>query len=145
MLAAPFLFDFDSGAAEAVAIVAGVVILVLTASTALPTGLIKSVPVHAHVVLDYVLAALLIASPFLFGFTDDGAARVLHHARRRAAAARDRDPLRQRRAPPPGRDRSRVCSAPGSSVSRVPGSGRIVYSWSVETTTSPIRCPAGNT
>jgi uncharacterized membrane protein YbhN (UPF0104 family) len=72
-LAAPFLFDFDSGAAQAAAIVAGVVIIVLTASTALPTGLIKSVPVHAHVVLDYVIAALLIAAPFLFGFSDEAA------------------------------------------------------------------------
>ncbi len=33
----------------------------------------------------------------------------------------------------------------GFTVSRVPGSGRTVYCWSVETTTSPIRCPAGNT
>jgi VIT1/CCC1 family predicted Fe2+/Mn2+ transporter len=72
-LAAPFLFGFDSGAAQAAAIVAGVVIIVLTASTALPTGLIKSVPVHAHVVLDYVIAALLIAAPFLFGFSDEAA------------------------------------------------------------------------
>ena len=72
-LAAPFLFGFESGAAQAAAIVAGVVIIVLTASTALPTGLIKSVPVHAHVVLDYVIAALLIAAPFLFGFSDEAA------------------------------------------------------------------------
>ena len=74
LIAAPFLFGFDSDTATAVAIVAGVLILVLTASTALSTGLIKSVPVQAHVILDYLLAAALIASPFLFGFSDDGTA-----------------------------------------------------------------------
>ena len=74
LIAAPFLLGFDSDTATAVAIVAGVLILVLTASTALSTGLIKSIPVHAHVILDYVLAAALIAAPFLFGFSDDGTA-----------------------------------------------------------------------
>jgi hypothetical protein len=38
------------------------------------TGLIKSIPVHAHVILDYVLALVLIASPFLFGFSEDSTA-----------------------------------------------------------------------
>ncbi len=74
LIAAPFLFGFDSDTATAVAIVAGVLILVVTSSTALPTGLIKSIPVQAHVILDYLLAAALIASPFLFGFSDEGTA-----------------------------------------------------------------------
>jgi hypothetical protein len=74
LIAAPFLFGFDSDTATAVAIVAGVLLLAVTASTALSTGLIKSIPVQAHVILDYLLAALLIASPFLFGFSDDDTA-----------------------------------------------------------------------
>jgi hypothetical protein len=74
LIASSFLFGFDSDTATAVAIVAGVLILVVTASTALSTGLIKSIPVHAHVILDYLLAALLIASPFLFSFSDDDTA-----------------------------------------------------------------------
>ena len=49
-------------------------VLVIAASTAMSTGLIKSIPVQAHVMMDYVLAAVLIAAPFLFGFTDDGTA-----------------------------------------------------------------------
>jgi hypothetical protein len=73
-IAAPFLFTFDEDAATAVAIVVGVLMLIIAACTALPTGLIKSIPVPAHVMLDYVLAILLIASPFLFGFSDDGTA-----------------------------------------------------------------------
>ena len=74
LIAAPFLFSFDDDTATAVSIVVGVVLLILTASTALPTGLIKSVPVQAHAMIDFLLAAVLIASPFLFGFSDDGTA-----------------------------------------------------------------------
>jgi uncharacterized membrane protein (UPF0136 family) len=73
-VAAPFLLSFDSDAATAASIVAGVVVLIIAASTAMSTGLIKSIPVQAHVVLDYILAVLLIAAPFLFGFSDDGTA-----------------------------------------------------------------------
>ena len=73
-IAAPFLFTFDEDTATAVSIVVGVLLLAVTASTALPTGIIKSIPVQAHAVIDYGLAALLIASPFVFGFSDDGTA-----------------------------------------------------------------------
>jgi hypothetical protein len=74
LIAAPFLFGFDEDAATAAAIVAGVLVLIITASTAMSTGLIKSIPVQAHVVLDYMLALALIAAPFVLGFTDDGPA-----------------------------------------------------------------------
>ncbi len=74
LIAAPFLFAFDSDTAIAVAIVAGVAVLMLGAFTAWTTGIVKSIPPVAHAMLDYALAALLIASPFLFGFTDDGGA-----------------------------------------------------------------------
>src|SRR5215203_4309688 len=73
-IAAPFLFSFDDDTATAVSIVVGVLVLIVTASTALPTGLIRSIPVQAHAVIDYLLAAALIASPFVFGFSDDGTA-----------------------------------------------------------------------
>jgi SPW repeat-containing protein len=71
LVAAPFIFSFEADAATALGIVAGVVVLVLAASTAWNTGLIKSVPVVVHAMLDYVLAAVLIAAPFLFVFSDD--------------------------------------------------------------------------
>ena len=73
-IAAPFLFSFDSGTAKAVAIVAGVLVLIIAASTDMSTGLAKTIPLPAHVLLDYLLAILLIASPFLFGFSGDGTA-----------------------------------------------------------------------
>ena len=68
---APWLFGFDSGAAKAVSIVVGIVILVVAASTDSPTGLARTIPIKGHVVLDFVLAAILIAAPFLFGFSDE--------------------------------------------------------------------------
>lgn len=74
LIAAPFIFGFDSGTAKAVSIVAGVVILAITASSELPTGLARVVPLGVHVTLDFVLAVVLIASPFLFRFTGDGVA-----------------------------------------------------------------------
>jgi hypothetical protein len=78
LIAAPFVLAYNAdGTATAVSIVAGVVVLVLTASSALSTGLIKSIPVQAHVVLDYIYAALLIAAPFIFAFTADGTATAV--------------------------------------------------------------------
>jgi hypothetical protein len=74
LVAAPFLFSFKSDSATAASIVAGVLLLIIASSTAMSTGLIKSIPVHAHVMLDYLLAALLIAAPFIFAFSDDGTA-----------------------------------------------------------------------
>jgi hypothetical protein len=75
LIAAPFLFGFsDVGAATAVSIVSGVVVLFSAAATdGFPTSLVKVVPVTAHVALDYVLAVVFIAAPFLFGFSDEGA------------------------------------------------------------------------
>ena len=68
---APFLFGFDSGAAKAVSIAVGVVILAVAAGTDSPTGLSRSIPIKGHVALDFVLALLLVACPFLFGFSDE--------------------------------------------------------------------------
>src|SRR5215207_6484779 len=65
-IGAPFLLSFDDDTATAVSIVVGVLILIVTASTALPTGLIKSIPVQAHAVIDFLLAAVLIASLLRF-------------------------------------------------------------------------------
>jgi hypothetical protein len=73
-IAAPFLLDFQDDAATAVSLIVGVIILIVAASTAWTTGLINSIPVQAHVVLDYVIAIFLIAAPFVLGFSDDGTA-----------------------------------------------------------------------
>jgi hypothetical protein len=72
-IAAPFIFDFTEDAATAVSVIVGVLILIITASTEWRTGLIQSIPVVAHVMLDYVIAIFLIGAPFVLGFSDDAA------------------------------------------------------------------------
>lgn len=73
-IAAPFVLSFDADAATAVSIVVGVVILFVAATTNGPTSLVDSLPVVVHVALDFILAGLLIAAPFIFDFSDDGTA-----------------------------------------------------------------------
>jgi hypothetical protein len=77
LVVSQFVFGFEDGGAKAVSVVAGVLIITLVASTEGPTGLIDQVMVRSHAVMDYVVAGLLIAAPFLFGFTDDGAATAV--------------------------------------------------------------------
>jgi hypothetical protein len=73
-IAAPFLFGFsDQGAPTATAIVAGVVVLLIAMSTQWRLSLIKAIPIAAHLVTDLVIAVVLIAAPFLFGFSDQSA------------------------------------------------------------------------
>ncbi len=74
LIAAPFLFSFEDDAATAVSLVAGVLVLVIAASTAWKAGIIKMIPPATHGTLDYLLAILLIAAPFLFQFDGDGTA-----------------------------------------------------------------------
>jgi len=74
---APFLLDFQSGAATALSIVVGVAVLAIAAATDGPTSLIDEIPRPAHVALDYVLAILLIALPFLAGFSGETAPTAL--------------------------------------------------------------------
>jgi hypothetical protein len=71
LVIAPFLLSFESGAATALAIIIGVLILAIAASTDGPTSLVNQVPVAAHVLLDYLLVAVLVALPFLAGFSDE--------------------------------------------------------------------------
>lgn len=71
LIAAPFIFAFsDESAPTALAIVAGLVILVVAMSTKWKLSLVKVIPVEIHAMLDLGLGAFLIASPFIFGFSD---------------------------------------------------------------------------
>jgi hypothetical protein len=72
-IAAPFLFGYDARAATAVSLVFGVALIVITASSDLPTGLAKTLPVTIHAVIDLIGAVFLIAAPFLFGFNGEAA------------------------------------------------------------------------
>ena len=84
-IALPLVLDYDSGAASAVSIVIGVILIGVAASTDWGLSLNNQIPKAVHFALDWVLAGVLIASPFLFGFSDEStptaifiAAGVLH-------------------------------------------------------------------
>jgi hypothetical protein len=77
-VAAPFLLGFtDSGVATAASIVFGLVFLVLAATSSGPTGLAKQLSPPAHALLDAVVAILLIAAPFVLGFSGETTPRNL--------------------------------------------------------------------
>ena len=74
LIAVPFVADFDEGTAKAASVALGVGLLIVAASTDMPTGFVHSIPRALHVVLDYVIALALVAAPFVLGFSDDGTA-----------------------------------------------------------------------
>ena len=71
LIAAPLLLDYHSGAAKAVSIILGLLVLFLVATTTSTLSLIDLVPLSMHIVFDYVIVAVLIASPFLFSFSGE--------------------------------------------------------------------------
>jgi hypothetical protein len=71
LIVVPFLLAFQSGAAKAVAIILGLFLLIVAATTTGSTSIINQVPVSVHILLDYALAGVMVASPFLFGFSDE--------------------------------------------------------------------------
>jgi hypothetical protein len=84
-IALPLLLNYESGAAKAASIVIGVLMIAVAASTDWGLSLNNQIPKPAHFALDWILAAVLIASPFLFGFSNEStptaifvAAGVLH-------------------------------------------------------------------
>jgi hypothetical protein len=71
LISLPWLGGFaNGGAAQWVPIVAGVAMLGLSAMTAYEAGLVRTIPMSAHLVVDAVMGLLLAASPWLFGFAD---------------------------------------------------------------------------
>jgi hypothetical protein len=74
LIVSGFLLSFESSAAVAASIILGLLVLVMAASTDGPSSLINTIPLSVHVLLDYALAGVLVASPFLFGFSDETAA-----------------------------------------------------------------------
>jgi hypothetical protein len=73
LIAVPLLLDYHSGAAKAVSIVLGVLVIFLAATTTSTMSLINQVPLSMHIVFDYVIVGVLIASPFLFSFSGESA------------------------------------------------------------------------
>jgi SPW repeat-containing protein len=75
LLSAPFLFEFFSvgGIAVILPMVLGVGLIVYSLLTRYELGIpaVKFIPMPLHLIFDFVAAALLAASPFLFGFYHD--------------------------------------------------------------------------
>lgn len=74
-IAAPFLFEFKSGAATGMSVAVGVLILILAAVSEGPVSLVNQLPVLLHVVMIYLLSFFLIAAPFLLDFSSEVAPR----------------------------------------------------------------------
>ena len=74
LIAGPWIFRYsDSGAAAAISIVLGIGLIAYSLFTNYELGLWKVAPMAVHNVIDVVAGALLAASPWLFGFADEGA------------------------------------------------------------------------
>ncbi len=74
LIAAPFVFGFFSvgGIAVILPMVLGVGLILYSLLTNYERGIpgLKFIPMSVHLILDFVAAALLAASPFLFGFSN---------------------------------------------------------------------------
>jgi hypothetical protein len=74
LIAAPYLFGFASvgGIAVYLPIILGIGLILYSLITNYELGIpgIKFIPMPYHLVFDFVAAALLAASPFLFGFAN---------------------------------------------------------------------------
>ncbi|MBD0338715.1 MAG: SPW repeat protein [Thermoleophilia bacterium] len=73
LIASPFIFGFEADAAVAIAVVGGVVLILMAATASTGPSLSGIVGVGVHALVDALLAAFLIATPFVFGFSDEAA------------------------------------------------------------------------
>ena len=73
LIFAPLIFGFSGvgGAAVMVPIVLGVALFVYSLFTRYEWGAFKVLPMPYHLVIDFVAAAFLAVSPWLFGFADE--------------------------------------------------------------------------
>jgi hypothetical protein len=74
LIAAPWIFQFsDVGAATAISIVLGIGLIAYSLFTNYELGVWKVAPMAVHNLIDIVAGVLLVASPWIFGFADEGA------------------------------------------------------------------------
>ena len=74
LIAAPWIFQFsDDSTPTVISIVLGVGLIAYSLFTNYELGVWKVVPMAVHNLFDIAAGALLAASPWLFGFADDGA------------------------------------------------------------------------
>jgi SPW repeat len=74
LIAAPWIFQFsDHTAATVVPIVLGIGLILYSLFTNYELGLFKVAPMAVHNLIDIAAGAVLAASPWIFGFSGDGA------------------------------------------------------------------------
>ena len=74
LIAAPWIFQFsDDSTPTVISIVLGVGLIAYSLFTNYELGVWKVAPMAVHNLFDIAAGALLAASPWLFGFADDGA------------------------------------------------------------------------
>jgi hypothetical protein len=80
LIAAPWIFQFsEHTAATVVPIVLGIGLIAYSLITNYELGVWKVAPMAVHNLIDIVAGGLLAASPWLFGFADEGANAWVPH------------------------------------------------------------------
>jgi hypothetical protein len=81
LIAAPWIFGFSDlgGAAVAVPVVLGVLILLQSLATDYEFGVFRIIPLRAHLMVDVIGGAFLALTPLIFGTTDEGLGGWLPH------------------------------------------------------------------
>ncbi|MFL5832826.1 MAG: SPW repeat protein [Solirubrobacterales bacterium] len=73
VIAAPWIFGFsETDSATAICVIVGLVMLVSGALTDWRMSLARVIPLRMHLMTDLLLAAVLVLSPLVFGFADEG-------------------------------------------------------------------------
>jgi hypothetical protein len=75
LIAAPWIFGFNDvgGAAVAVPIVVGALAIIQSLITDWELSIANIVPLPVHLSMDVIAGIVLAVSPFVFGFSDEGA------------------------------------------------------------------------
>jgi SPW repeat len=73
IIAAPWIFHFsETTSATVICVVVGVAMLLVGSMTDWRMSLVRLIPLRMHLMGDLLIGAVLILSPLIFGFSDEG-------------------------------------------------------------------------
>jgi SPW repeat len=73
IIAAPWIFQFsETTSATVICVAVGVAMLLVGSMTDWRLSLVRLIPIEMHMAGDLVLGAVLVLSPLIFGFSDEG-------------------------------------------------------------------------
>jgi hypothetical protein len=71
MIACPWILGFNHDGPDTwILVILGIITILYSLMTNYELGMLRVIPMKAHLVMDAIAAILLIASPWLFGFSD---------------------------------------------------------------------------